>query len=92
MGIFLKDPAAALDYAIDWAAIAGAAGLSASDWAVEPAHDEGLTVVAEAVSGARCAATVEGGRPGIVYRLTNQVSWSDGRRDARSLDVRVERR
>lgn len=92
MGIFLKDPAAALDYAIDWVAIAGAATLSASDWAVEPVHDDGLAVVAEAVSGSRCAATVEGGRPGIVYRLTNQVSWSDGRRDVRSLDVRVERR
>ncbi len=92
MGIFLKDPAAALDYAIDWAAIAGASSLSGSDWTVEPAHDDGLVVVAEAVSGPRCAATVEGGRPGIVYRLTNQVSWSDGRRDVRSLDVRVERR
>lgn len=92
MGIFLKAPAAALDYAIDWVAIAGTATLSASDWAVEPVHDDGLAVVAEAVSGKRCAATVEGGRPGIVYRLTNQVSWSDGRRDVRSLDVRVERR
>ncbi|MDR6852152.1 hypothetical protein J2Y54_001672 [Sphingomonas sp. BE123] len=92
MGIFLKDPAAALDYAIDWAAIAGAAGLNASSWTVAPAQDGGLTVVAEAVSGSRCAATVEGGHPGMVYRLTNQVTWSDGRRDARSLDVRVERR
>lgn len=47
MGIFLKDPAAALDYAIDWAAIAGAAGVSASSWSVEPTHDGGLTVAAE---------------------------------------------
>jgi hypothetical protein len=92
MGVFLKDPAAALDYAIDWAAIADAAGLSASNWTVEPAHDGGLVVVGEAVSGPRCAATVEGGRPGLVYRLTNQVTWSDGRRDARTLDVRVEQR
>jgi hypothetical protein len=52
----------------------------------------GLVVVGEAVSGPRCAATVEGGRPGLVYRLTNQVTWSDGRRDARTLDVRVEQR
>lgn len=92
MSIFLKDPAAALDYAIDWAAIAGEAALSASSWQVEPAGEDALAVVAEAMSGKRCAATVEGGRPGVVYRLTNLVLLSDGRRDARSLDVRVERR
>lgn len=92
MSVFLKDPAATLDYRVDWTAIAGDAAIATSDWAVEPADSGGLGIVAEAIGGRRCAVTLTGGRGGIVYRVTNAIMLDDGRRDARVLAVRVEAR
>jgi hypothetical protein len=89
MSVFVKDPAARLDYAIDWSAVAGSGGLAQSSWVVEP---EGLVVAVAAWSGARSAATLEGGVAGRVYRVTNQVTLGDGRVDARTLAVRVDAR
>lgn len=90
MGIFLKDPAATLDYAIDWsAAYLGAATVTASDWTVEPV---GLTVTATLGGPAKTAAVLGGGVAGRVYRVANRVVLSDGRHDERSLTLRVEDR
>ena len=91
MAIFLKDPAAVIDYAVDWAAayLAGQTIIS-SGWTVAP--DGALVVAAASLDGGRTTATLSGGQRGHVYRLTNTVTFSDGRRDERSLDVRVEDR
>ncbi|WP_443028026.1 phage fiber-tail adaptor protein [Sphingopyxis sp. Root1497] len=40
----------------------------------------------------RCAATLDGGEAGGVYRVTNRVTLSDGQIDERSLTLRVEER
>ena len=90
MAIFLKDPAAVIDYAVDWAAayLAGAE-IAESDWQVAPA---GLLVMAASHDAGRSTVTLAGGARGCAYRLTNRVTFSDGRRDERSLDVRVEER
>lgn len=93
MGYHLKAPAAAVDYAVDWGAgYLGVRTLSASDWTVEPEEPGGVVVAAELMGERRTAATLEGGRPGRVYRITNRVMLSDGRCDARSLAIRVEDR
>lgn len=92
MAIFLKDPAARLDYAVDWSATSGSATIVASDWLVEPADPAGLTVGALLVEPARTGATFAGGVAGTVYRIANRVTLSDGRRDERSLSLRVEDR
>ena len=99
MAIFLKDPAAVIDYAVDWAAayLAGQTIISsgwtvAPDGASEAAPDSDLVLVASGLDGGRTTATLSGGQRGHVYRLTNNVTFSDGRRDERSLDVRVEDR
>lgn len=102
MAIYLKDPAAVIDYAVDWAAayLAGAtteatteAGAVAtivdSSWAVVPG---GLAIATSRHDAGRSTATLSGGTRGCVYRLTNRVTFSDGRSDERSLDVRVEDR
>ncbi|KAB7648180.1 hypothetical protein [Polymorphobacter fuscus] len=93
MAIFLKDPAAAIDYVVDWQAdyLAGQT-ITASRWTVDPDAAGGLAVAVATHDGGRSTATLTGGTPGRLYRLTNQVDFSDGRRDSRTLDVRVEDR
>ncbi len=90
MGMFLKDPAARLDYAVDWSTnYLGSATIAGSDWDVEP---PGATVATTVLSANRTGATIEGGVPGEIYRIVNRITLSDGRRDDRSLVIRVEAR
>jgi hypothetical protein len=93
MTIFAKDPAAALGYGIDWAAeyLTGQS-ITASNWAVMPDEAGGLMAETPLIETGRTLVTLTGGRPGCVYRITNQVMLSDGGRDERSLLVRVEER
>jgi hypothetical protein len=93
VAIFLKDPAAVIDYAIDWqsAYLAGAT-IIASHWQVVPDVPGGLAIVMTTEAAGRSVAMLAGGQRGASYRLTNHVTLSDGRSDERSLDVRVEDR
>lgn len=93
MGIFLKDPAARLDYAVDWSTpyLAGAS-VASSDWHVDPAEPGGIVVGATVTAPTRTGATLEGGVPGHVYRIANRITLTDGRVDERALAVRVEAR
>ena len=90
MAIFLKDAGATIDYAVDWSAgyLAGQT-ITASAWAVAP---PGVVVAASVVDAGRTVATLSGGVPGLVYRITNRVTFSDGRTDERMLVLRVEDR
>ena len=93
MSIYLKDPQASVDYAIDWpAAFIGAATISSSDWAVTPDEAGGVAVAGSSLDGGRCVATLEGGAAGRIYRVRNRILLSDGRSDERSLSLRVEER
>ncbi len=93
VAIFLKDPAAAIDYAVDWqTAYLGGQTIVQSQWLVLPDEPGGIAVSAAAEAAGRSIATLIGGRRGHVYRLTNRVTFDDGRSDERSLDVRVEDR
>ncbi len=93
VGIFLKDPAARLDYAVDWSiTYLNGATVAASDWHVDPAEPGGIAVASTVTAPTRTGATLEGGVPGHVYRIANRVTLSDGRADERALAVRVEAR
>ena len=93
MAIFLKDPTAALDYAVDWqAAYLNGQTIAGAAWSVSPDEPDGLAVAVAIEANGRCVATLIGGRRGHLYRLTNRVTFDDGRSDERSLDVRVEDR
>lgn len=93
MAIFLKDPTATIDYAVDWqsAYLAGQT-IARSDWSIAPDLAGGLAVIVSKHAEGRTVATVRGGQRGSLYRLTNRVTFADGRSDERSLDVRVEDR
>lgn len=90
MAVYLKDPAGRLEYAIDWAATGGA--IVASDWSVAPAETGGVAIAEPAVTATRTQAVLAGGMAGKVYRVTNRVTFVDGRIDERSLALRVEER
>lgn len=93
MTLLLKDPEAALDYAVDWAAEYLDGDLvGQSSWEVSPAEDGGLVVVASSSDGRLTSVTASGGIPGRVYRLTNHVVMQSGLSDSRSIMLRVEKR
>jgi hypothetical protein len=91
--IFLKDPAAELAYAVDWGAeyLAGQTIVDAS-WTIAPDEDGGLVAASPQIVGGQATVRLTGGRVGRVYRVTNQVVFSDSGRDERALVVRVEDR
>ena len=93
MTIFLKDPSATIDYAVDWSAgyLTGQT-IDSSEWRVSPSGAGSITVEASHMVPGQTVATLSGGQPGCVYQLTNAVLFSDGRRDERMLVLRVEDR
>lgn len=92
-GLFLKDPSAQLDYGIDWTATLPAdVGIAASDWLVQPAEPGGVAVKYAAVAGCEATVCLWGGIAGRVYRVFNQVRFTDGNEDERMLVLRVEDR
>ncbi len=91
--MFLKDPDAVLEYAVDWAAaLDGGVSLLASDWRVEPVEAGGVEIVSGQIAGEVALARLGGGVAGHVYRVENRVTLSDGTLDERSLVLRVEER
>lgn len=90
MAIFVKDPGATIDYAVDWSAgYLDGQTITGSEWQVAPA---GVSVLASAIDTGRTLATLSGGAAGTLYHVTNRVTFSDGRRDERLLALRVENR
>jgi hypothetical protein len=84
----LKDPAAKLDYGVNWAPwLAVGETITASTWTV----DTGLTVTTPAASFTGTATTVWllGGTVGTTYKAVNQVTTSAGRIDERTLTIEI---
>ena len=93
MAIFLKDPTARLDYAIDWQTVyLDGQTIVSSQWLVLPDVVGGITVNDAGTANGRTVVTLTGGLRGMRYQIVNRVTFSDGRSDERSLDVRVEDR
>lgn len=91
--MFLKDPAARLDFGVDWmAALPSEVGLAASNWQVHPAETGGVTVEQAAIVGAEATVCLAGGIAGQVYRICNRVTFTNGHEDERMLVLRVEDR
>lgn len=93
MGFYLKDPGARIDYTVDWAAgyLAGDT-IAASAWIVAPEEAGGIAVDGTTSEAARASATLAGGVPGHVYRVTNRVTLASGRIEERTLSIRVDER
>lgn len=93
MTMMVKDPDTRIDFEIDWGlAYPGGQAVVASQWAVVPHEEGGLSVAGSAHDLMQSTATLADGIAGHVYRLTNRVTLSDGQIDERSVAVRVEER
>jgi hypothetical protein len=93
MTLLMKDPAATLDYAVDWGAeYLNGDVLSQSAWNVIPVEVGGVSVLASRFDAGVAIVTAAGGVPGHLYQLTNRVVLASGLEDSRSIVVRVEKR
>ncbi len=87
----LKDPDAALRYAIRWPdAVLSGATITSADWTVEPTEAGGLAFASTFVDGSETGARIGGGIAGQLYRATCHITLSDGRTADRSLLLRVD--
>ena len=92
MSLLLKDPAAVLDYAVDWAAeYLDTDQVATSDWSVSPVETGGVEIVGSTAAPGTTTVTVGGGLAGRIYRLANHVVLASGREDSRSIILRVEK-
>jgi hypothetical protein len=92
MSFYLKDPQSRVDYGIDWTGYLGPQTLTGSLWSVTPEEVGGIAIDASSFDLLRTAATLSGGLDGHVYTVSNLATFSDGRRDQRSICLRVEQR
>lgn len=91
MTIFLKDPAAVLDFTADYSDyLAEGETISTSTWSADP--DGGLTIGSATNTGGAPTVFVSGGTAGQVVVLTNRIVTSAGRTDDRSFTIRIENR
>lgn len=94
MTFHLKDPAAVLDYSIDWGAqyLGEFELLASSEWSVRPDEPGGLAIAGSSFEPLISTVSAQGGIAGHVYRLVNTISTLEGRVDQRSVTIRVENR
>lgn len=93
MTLLLKDPAALLDYAVDWGAdYLNEDEIVTSTWSIEPTEPGGLTVISGEFGLLGTSVKVGGGVVGRLYRLANHVRFVTEREDTRSILLRVEDR
>lgn len=88
--VFVKDPAAIIDFTVDWndGYLANGETISASSW---PTIDPAAGVVVDLASATTTTATakISGGVAGTVVRLVNRIVTSLGRTDERTVTVLI---
>ena len=90
MPLYAKDPAAQLDYEIDWSVyLQPGETLTGVSWTIRPAEVEGLHVAVESHDATRALVSLAGGLPGHLYKVTNHVTTSQARSDDRSLSIQM---
>ena len=83
---FTKDPAAVLDWHVDWSSwLSGGETVTASAFEVSAA----LVKVSESSTSTTATVWLAGGAAGRVYDVVNTVSTSQGRTDRRRFTVKV---
>jgi len=91
MADYIADPAAVLDYVMDWTSwLSGGETVTASSWVV----GTGITQTTPAPSFTTTKATIwlTGGTAGTTYTITNHITTSAGRQNERSFTVQAVER
>jgi hypothetical protein len=93
MTLLLKDPVAALDYAVDWGAeYLNGDAIATSSWSITPVEAGGVAMIDHQFDQNVATITAGGGIAGHVYQMTNTVVLLSGLADSRSVVLRVENR
>lgn len=85
---FTKDPDAVLDYSIDWSNWLGADTISTSTWSV-PA---GITKDSDTKTTTKATIWLSGGTDSSDYELTNRIVTISGRKDDRTITIKVRQK
>lgn len=90
MTSFLKDPAAVLDYELDWSTWLATVSdtIATSTWTA----DTGITVDDESNTTTTATVWLSGGTAGVTYSLVNRITTAGGRTDERTITVAVRER
>lgn len=81
-----KDPAAVLDYDIDWGAWLGGDTIATSDWVV----GSGITSGAKSKTNTVVTIWLSGGTAGTTYALKNTITTAGGRTQVRRFKISVK--
>lgn len=87
VGAYEKDPDAIEAYVVDWTDRLEGATLTDSTWVLPPASALSLVSGSAAVEASGTGVRVSGGTPGVAERVTNRVTFSDGRVLDAELDI-----
>lgn len=85
MKTYLQDGSARLDYSINWTSFLNGATITASLW------NSTLTIADDTYTDTTTQAFVSGGAVGTSYEVKNIINTSDGRVDARTFLVKIEK-
>lgn len=87
MGVASKDPAAVLDYAVDWTEwLAAGDEIAASVWTLP----SGLTRITDNFTTTATRIWLGGGVAGKVYEIVNHITTEAGLEDERTFTIVVE--
>lgn len=85
---FVKDPAAVLDFEVDWTAWLDGDTISTSSWTVPT----GITKDSDSKTATVAKVWLSSGTAGTDYRLTNHIVTAGGRTDERTIRIQVRDR
>ena len=85
MKTYTQDGSSRLDYSINWTAFLNGATIIDSNW------NSTLTIEDDTFTDATTQAFVSGGALGVSYDVKNIINTSDGRVDARTFLVKIEK-
>jgi len=85
---YVKDPAAELDYTVDWTKWLAGDTISTSSWTVPT----GLTKITDSKTTKTATIWLKGGTVGTEYTVTNKIVTAAGRTDERSFTITIEDR
>ena len=88
IAVFIKDPNAVLDYALDWTKWLEGDTLVSGTWTI----DAGPTIASQNVSAGIVTMWLSGGVDGVSYAAVCRVVTTGGRTEDRTISIQVRER
>ena len=88
IAVFIKDPDAILDYALNWTKWLEGDTISTGTWTI----DAGPTIASQNVSGGIVTMFLSGGADGVSYAARCRITTTGGRTDDRTIQIQVRER